>query len=97
MALVDDLQAWKLNEDFKASFNEALENTTNAATAFAIGVVMGDNVKAKEYVLDLDKDPDDKGRNLVAYRLGIKVGPLVLGWIMDVVFKNLPVGAALES
>jgi hypothetical protein len=85
----EEIDAAVINEQFKEAFKEALEDTANVAVAFAVGVVAGD--KGKQYVLDLDKDPTDRGANLVAFRLGIKVAPLVMKWIMDVVFRNLPV------
>jgi hypothetical protein len=84
----DGAAAAKLNEDFKAAFEDGLNNFKNAAIGFAVGAVTGGNDAARLWVSDLDSDPADLNRNLVAYETGIKAGPLVLKWVLSWLFAG---------
>jgi hypothetical protein len=90
MALIDDLQAWKLNKDLKADFENATQNAIKAAWSFVVGVVSGGSPHALEHVMGLDNDPDDKERNVTAYRVGVITRPLAAPWINVWLGKNLP-------
>jgi len=88
----EGVAAWQLNEDLKAAFREGLEDGTNIVVAFAVGVMSGEDAKGLAYVEELDDDPTDKAANMVAYKVGIKAGPLVFRWVTDFIVRSIPVG-----